>query len=350
VDGTFDERTSAAVASWYASAGWEPFGPTTEQLATVRALERELAAVRNQSLAAAAASAPLAVEAARANAKSADKLAVAEVAAETAIRDQVIADVKATERQRELAIADFEVAQAAVEATRLAGEMAVQAAVDAKKAAEREAKLAEETAARLAADLEVARRRAGVQVPADEIVFLPAVPVRVEQINVGVGNAAIGTVLKVTSNQLAIDSSLRLDDAPLVKPGMAVAIDEPALGIKAEGIVNRVAGTPGTDGVDGYHIYFETLVDGSPIALEGVSLRLTIAIESTAGLVTAVPVSALSLAADGTSRVQVDNGGELEFVVVEPGLSANGFVAVTPVGGTLMPGQLVVVGYEKNLD
>jgi len=153
--------------------------------------------------------------------------------------------------------------------------------------------------------------------------------------------------MTVTNNQLAIDSSLPLDEARRVKPGMAVAIDEPALGIKATGVVQRVADTPGTDGVDGYHIYFEILVHETPTALAGFSLRLTIPIESTQGAVTAVPVSALSLAADGTSRVQVDNNGALEFIVVEPGLSADGFVEVTPVDGTLAPGQLVVVGYEK---
>jgi hypothetical protein len=37
----------------------------------------------------------------------------------------------------------------------------------------------------------------------------------------------------------------------------------------------------------------------------------------------------------------------LEYVVVEPGLSASGFVQVTPVDGELAPGQLVVIGYEK---
>ncbi len=61
----------------------------------------------------------------------------------------------------------------------------------------------------------------------------------------------------------------------------------------------------------------------------------------------AVPISALSLAADGTSRVQVDNNGSLEFITVEPGLSADGYVEVRPVNGVLTPGQLVVIGYEK---
>jgi hypothetical protein len=45
--------------------------------------------------------------------------------------------------------------------------------------------------------------------------------------------------------------------------------------------------------------------------------------------------------------VQVDNNGSLEFITVEPGLSADGYVEVRPVNGVLMPGQRVVIGYEK---
>ena len=57
---------------------------------------------------------------------------------------------------------------------------------------------------------------------------------------------------------------------------MPVAIDEQALGIKASGVVTRVADTPGTNGVDGYHIYFEVRVEETPTPLQGFSLRLTI--------------------------------------------------------------------------
>jgi hypothetical protein len=152
----------------------------------------------------------------------------------------------------------------------------------------------------------------------------------------------------VTNNQLAIDSSLPLAEAALVKPGMTVAIDEPDLGLQASGVVSRVANTPGTDGVDGYHVYFEVFVDETPVLLEGVSLRLTIPVESTGGAVSVVPVSALFLAADGTSRVQVETNGSLEFVEVIPGLSADGFVEVTPVDGTLSAGERVLVGYENS--
>ena len=349
IDGTFDEQTSAAVADWYASAGWEPFGPTSDQLSNIRALEQELAVATNNRLAAydAVASARLTVQAARDNAASATKAASADVGAKTRVRDRVLGDPDSAAEDRANANADLAVAQAAEIAARSAGEAAIQVAVDAQRAAEREAKLTTDSAARIAADLDLARRKTGVQAPADEIVFIPAVPVRVEQINVVLGDAAGGPVLTVTNNQLAIDSSLALDEAPLVRPGMPVAIDEPDLGIKATGVVARVADTPGTFGVDGFHIYFEILVDQTPTTLEGFSLRLTIPIKSTEGAVTVVPVSALSLAADGTSRVQVDNNGSLEFIVVEPGLSADGFVAVTPVDGTLAPGQLVVIGYTQ---
>jgi hypothetical protein len=324
VDGKYDEQTSAAVADWYTSAGWQPFEATAEQVVNIRALEQELEAALNDKLAAdaAAAAAPLAVSAARAKAEYNIVL------------------------ERANAAGNLSLTEVAIEAAQLAGEVEIQAALDAQETAEREARRLNDLAVRLTADLDIARRQAGVKVPVDELVFIPTLPVRVEELKVALGDPMSGPVLTVTNNQLAIDSALRLDEAPLLKPGMAVDIDERDLGIKATGVVSKVADTPGTSGVDGFHIYFEVLVDETSVPLEGVSLRLTIPIESTGGAVTAVPVSAVSLAADGTSRVQVDNNGSLEYIVVEPGLSAGGFVEVTPVDGKLALGQLVVIGYE----
>jgi len=207
--------------------------------------------------------------------------------------------------------------------------------------------MASERAEQVAADLDAAKRRLGVQVPVDEVVFIRTLPFRVEEVAATIGGTATGSLLTVTDNQLAVDSSLPLDAAPLVKPGMPVAIDEQALGIKATGVVEMVATTPGTRGVDGFHIYLGLRVDSTPVRLEGFSVRLTIPIESTKGTVTAVPVSALSLATDGTSRLQVERNGSLEYVTVKPGLSANGYVEVSPVDGKLAPGQLVVVGYNN---
>lgn len=421
IDGIYDQQTSAAVAAWYKSKGWEPFGPTRTQIANIRTLEQDWGNARKRHLAAAtafAAAAP-ALEAARSSAKRNNKAAAAELAARKADRRRLtgaqkegtpsaiesarsIAElnnraaaaevatqaaaralialdprqpetareaadtklelarafahktqlegklaVQATEREAKLASEQLELAETAVKSVRLEGEMSVRSAVDALQVAEFDAELAADRANRLAADLDIARRKLGTQVPVDEIVFIPALPVRVKEVTAVVGDPARGTVMTVTDNQLAIDSSLPLNAALLVKPGMPVAIDEQALGVKAKGVVERVANTPGTHGIDGYHIYFEVRVVETSTRLEGFSLRLTIPVKSTGGAVTVVPISALSLAADGTSRVQVENHGALKYLVVEPGLSADGYVEVTPIDGTLAPGQLVVVGYKN---
>jgi Putative peptidoglycan binding domain len=316
VDGVYDERTSKAVASLYSSAGYTSFAPGAEQLASLRSLENELATAVNDKAAAQ------------------DTLALAPLA------------VKAAQAERASRVAAS--SGSAQAAAQLNGDIAVRVAEDAQKAAEREVARLTKRVDELGAEYEAAQAKTDSPMPIDEVVFLPSFPVRAEEINAKIGDAASGPIVRVTNNQLAIDSLLPLAEAPLVKPGMKVAIDEPDLGLQATGVVSRVAETPGTDNVDGYHIYFEVLVDATPVKLEGFSLRLTIPVESTGEAVTVVPISALFLAADGSSRVQVEKDGRLDFVVVKPGLSADGFVEVKPVDGTLSAGQLVLIGYEKS--
>jgi hypothetical protein len=299
----------------YTSAGYTSFTPTEEQRANLRSLENELAVAVND------------------RAIAENTLALAPLA------------IKATQAQRAAAVASS--SGSAQAAAQLNGDIAVKTAEEAQNAAEREVKRLTNLVDELTAEFEAARSKTDSPMPIDEVVFISSFPVRVQEINAKVGDPASGPILVLTNNNLAIDSSLPLTEAPLVKPGMKVTIDEPDLGLQATGVVSRVADTPGTDGADGYHIYFETLVDETQVKLEGVSLRLTIPVKSTGGAVTVVPISALFLAADGTSRVQVEKNGKLEFVEVKPGLSADGFVEITPVDGVLSAGQLVLVGYEK---
>jgi multidrug efflux pump subunit AcrA (membrane-fusion protein) len=272
------------------------------------------------------------------------KLELARAARRKAQHESALA-IQTAERDLALATERIRLANAVAGAAYQEGERSIRAALEAQKLAELDLKTTTERADQAAADLDVAKRKLGVQIPADEIVFIANLPVRVEAVSATVGANATGTVLSVTDNQLAVDSALALDAAQLVKPGMPVAIDEQALGIKATGVVSTVASTPGTRGVDGFHVYFETRVDKTTLQLDRVSVRLTIPINTTRGVVTAVPVSAVSLAADGTSRVQVENKGVLEYVSVTPGLSAGGYVEVT--GDKLSPGQMVVVGYKN---
>jgi hypothetical protein len=236
-------------------------------------------------------------------------------------------------------------ADAAVNAARLEGERSVHVALEQLKIAEFDLKVASDRAERLEREHTTARARLGVQVPADEVVFLPTLPVRVHEVNAAVGASASGVVMSVTDNQLTIDSRLTIEAAQLVKPGMQVAVDEEALGVKTTGVVETVAATPGTLGVDGYHFYLGVRLQSAPArSMAGLSVRLTIPIETSKGAVTVVPTSALWLAADGTPRVLVNRKGKSEYVTVRPGLAARGYVEVTALDGQLDPGELVVVG------
>jgi len=82
--------------------------------------------------------------------------------------------------------------------------------------------------------------------------------------------------------------------------------------------------------------------------LNDLPVRITIPISSTGDtLVLVVPVAAVSLAADGTSRVEVetDPKKETKLVNVKPGISSNGLVQVDPLEkGSLNEGDRVVVG------
>jgi len=189
----------------------------------------------------------------------------------------------------------------------------------------------------------------GVLVPADEILFVAALPTRVADIAIPLGRVIDGPVLTITDANVSIDGSLPIEQSGLVTVGMPVMIDEPDLGIEAAGIIRRIADAPGTDGVDGFHVYFEVEVDDAPANLVNASVRLTIPVESTSDEVVVVPVAALTLAPDGASQVQVDTNGVLRAVEVRPGLSAQGFVEVEAVDGTLEPGDRVLIGFNNEL-
>lgn len=329
--------------------------------AEARAAETRLAGQRTVAEAGAGVAAAVAgLEAARSQAAAADAEAAGAVAARQAELNTLRSGAPVTPATRaELAsaTADLREAEAALLASRGAGRRLVASAQAELRSTDAATTAANRVLANaleavrlraaanelLAADLDLSRRRAGVQVPADELVFVRTAPIRTAEVSVALGDQVSGPVMTATDTSVAVDGSLALEDAALVEQGMTVQIEEPDLGISAAGRVSQVAGAPGTNGVDGFHIWFEVLVDAPPPNLVGASVRLTVPIESSGGDVLAVPVSAVTLAPDGSSRVQVGD----RFVAVEPGLSAEGFVAITPLDGTVGPGDLVVVGFDE---
>jgi peptidoglycan hydrolase-like protein with peptidoglycan-binding domain len=207
---------------------------------------------------------------------------------------------------------------------------------------------AAEEARRTRAEVARLSAEARIQVPANEILFFPTLPLRVDAVKAKRGSAVSGSVMNVTSSRLVVDSSLSVSDAKLVRPGDPVTIEDQDLGIKAGGLVSVVAETPGTNRVDPSRFYLAVAPGAGVQALVGASVKLTIAVKSTKGLVLAVPPNALSVGGDGDSRVQVRHGGRTTLVKVVPGLAAQGLVEIRPAGNAaLAPGDLVIVGSRR---
>jgi peptidoglycan hydrolase-like protein with peptidoglycan-binding domain len=190
------------------------------------------------------------------------------------------------------------------------------------------------------------RPRSGVLVPADEVVFLRSVPARVAELLVPVGAVPGAKLMTMTDSVVSVDGTMPTDDAALVKVGAAATVDEANLGVQAKGRVSAIASSPGTEGADAVHVAFTVVVDNPPPAVVGASVRVTIPVSRSEAAKLTVPVSAVSLAADGTSRLQRSVAGKLEFIAVKTGLAADGYVVVTPVSGVLAAGDRVVVGLD----
>jgi hypothetical protein len=411
IDGVYDQQTGAAVAAWYQSAGYSPFGPTDEQLAAsstaqgdhfsaqtdlltakqdLAAAQGQLATARQQAAGArvAATGAPAAEAAAQATYEQDKAAAQADVTTKTnavqaatdalAAAQKDLADAQAAKPKptpAELAALEAAVREAesnltAAQADLVASQAALAAVVppvpgaatdelnravaladievgsasQAVGLAQRQVSVLSDKDNATAVALVGVNERLGVQIPADELLFFANLPRRIDDVAVKVGDEITGPVMTVSNLQLAVDSAVSANDAKLIKVGAPVVITQPDLGITANGQVTQIADTPGTNGVDPQRFYLEVTPTDAPAALVGTSVVLTITVDSTKSDVLAVPVAALSVAADGTSRVEVKaDDGTTHFVAVTPGLSAKGLVAVVP-AGALAAGDLVIVG------
>jgi len=307
---------------------------------------------------------------------------LAEAPPDTSPSERIVLEANVREATDDVATAqaDLNASNASARATRAAGIVAVrQAKADERRArrglrtAENQVSLAEQRlrvlehpndealrrqvtqnaaseARGTAAEVRRLARHMGVRVPADEVLFFPTLPLRVDSVRSRRGDAVTGRVMTVSNSRLAVDSSLSVNDAKLVRPGAPVTIEEPDLGVKASGVVSVVADRPGTHKVDPGRIYLEVKPKTAPAQLVGTSVKLTISVKTTGKPVLVVPVTALSVGANGSARVQVQRNGRTQYVTVNPGLAAKGLVEVEPVNGALASGNLVVVGERGSTD
>jgi peptidoglycan hydrolase-like protein with peptidoglycan-binding domain len=387
-DNLWDAATSAAVAAWYESAGYRPNGLSDEDEAALRAArdrvtssqaavadaEQALRDVSAGSGQAAIAAARAEIDAARdawglANTDSdrANLLAAQAVTAAEAALAAAQQDLANGVPDADIAVAEATAAldEARFNQTRTATEQ--QALVDAAIArlTVAEASLADlqrgTDTSSLRRQIDAAREEVGVAreelaaleaglgtwIPAGEVVFLKAMPVRVDQVAVSRGSVIDGAFITVSGSELALRSSVTDRDAPRVEVGMEVEIENPETGGVIPGVITFKADRAGTEGVQPDRIYLEITPEDIPPEIVGTNVRVTIPVSSTGGEVLAVPAAALSATANGSTIVQVeDDDGELRTVTVQPGLAAGGLVEVTPVQGELAEGDWVVVGRE----
>ena len=151
--------------------------------------------------------------------------------------------------------------------------------------------------------------------------------------------------MTVSGTRLAIDSALLTTEAPLTRLDAPVQIEAPEFAYSSGGHIAFLADKPGLRNTDAQHIAIEVTPDDAPLQLVGASVRLTIPTKTTNGEALVVPISALSVRSDGSTQLQVERSiGNVSTVVVSAGLSAQGFVEVTPITGSLTAGDRVVIG------
>ncbi|WP_445269825.1 peptidoglycan-binding protein [Streptomyces sp. DSM 41634] len=195
---------------------------------------------------------------------------------------------------------------------------------------------------------------AGVTLPASEVAFVSDGPVRVESVDAVVGTTAGEKLLTLTAGALVVDGALESYQKETVRPDQKVEIFAESTGARAVGTVTAVVAAPAPTAKDAAASAAPALVvkvkpdTALPAEFAGQNVRLTITAAASKGEVLVVPASAVSSGADARTTVTVvSGGGKQTRVEIRPGMTGDGYVEVTPVGGTLAPGNRVVIGVAQ---
>ncbi|MFE9205615.1 peptidoglycan-binding protein [Micromonospora sp. NPDC007230] len=195
-------------------------------------------------------------------------------------------------------------------------------------------------------------RITGPMLPQGEYVFLPSFPARIDALKAVVGAEVTTPLVTFSAGSLVVKATLTEAQRVSCKPGQKVEIAGDG-DLTAKGAVTSIgeqAVPPPTEGQGAAPQPSGVPVVITPSApldarVSGQNVRLTIETASSGGSELVVPVSAIYAGADGATYVTRRSGdGEEVQIRVEPGMSAQGFVAITVQSGRLRPGDLVTVG------
>lgn len=327
--GTLGASTQAAINSLYTAAGFVAKGPTPEESARLRAAQDALA----QSEVSITSASTALKEAKKGPTQSAilsSKLAVSEA-------EQRVTTA-ATPAEKTLATKQLEIARAQYdELWKKTDLTSLNASYDA----------AVKSRDRAKAELAALTTTTGISVPYCEVVFLPALPATVAKVQAdgkqpgGVSDQPAGQAqapagwATLAPGNLVLRSELNTADLALITQDAPVSFRSDSETTDHTGKVTAIDAT----GI--------TITPDQPFdeAQRGQNLRVTVNLKATAGEVLVVPLAAVSGTADGLARVVKLTGDHRSDVPVRAGLTADGYVEVSPVTeGTLAVGDSVVVG------
>ncbi len=212
------------------------------------------------------------------------------------------------------------------------------------------------------ADLAQLEAAVGVRVSPGELLFVPITPTNVTELYVVPGSAATDQIGTLSTAETLVVSRVSRGDSGLVTVGATVTIELRDVSIETTGTVLSIGQTrddpndPNAGaGSDGGTSRLEVVIapDDPSLLRDYVfyGARVTIDVASTSGDVLTVPVAALTVGPDGSSRVEVevdpitvDDAGSTRVVEVEVGLTAQGLVEVT--SDELDVGDAVVIGID----
>ncbi|MFI0367619.1 peptidoglycan-binding protein [Actinomadura sp. 1N219] len=187
-----------------------------------------------------------------------------------------------------------------------------------------------------------------VMVPRSEVMFSPSFPARISRMEARLGEPPGEPMLTLSVGGLKLIGELdpTLGDSVRADQRVRVLAEESGREYAASVAEIGKIVTPKTE--DGGRPYIPVRIAPERAwnpSLNGADVQITVTTAVTGGTVLAVPQAAVTAQADGMTSVTVlpPSGGRSR-VRVTAGMSADGFVQVTPVGDVLRPGDRVVVG------
>jgi peptidoglycan hydrolase-like protein with peptidoglycan-binding domain len=187
--------------------------------------------------------------------------------------------------------------------------------------------------------------RTGPMLPAAEVVYVPTVPARVLSLTGKVGDPVTAPPVTLAYGTTTVLARVTPQLAAPVEVGQAVAIVSDTTPAQAQGRVASI-GKPVTDPATGVTTVIVAVAPTRPLAdsWAGQSVLLDVVAGRTDAPVLAVPLGALFTTADGRTAVsKVDANGDPAPVVVELGVSGNGYAAVRSADDTLGEGDHVLL-------